>query len=223
MKDLVGHVDLAWKQAIERNALSSEEWERERGERVAAVDANDRTGEGAPCPYSSTASSRSRRSTAGLTNLLPSRTRAAAEQDFLTNPQLHRLALFDPRKVLMRTTHGATNELQIVRRATVEKRRLLRQIGLRASDLESVGRALLTNWARAAAAPHEFHALAHGWLATRVPCAYELAAVPCISVLSSARRDIRISRHRCTERPGRALKDGLYGTRGPRFKSGRPD
>jgi hypothetical protein len=48
--------------------------------------------------------------------------------------------------------HGARSERQIVHRATVEKRRLLRQIGLRQADLESVGRALLQNWARAAAA-----------------------------------------------------------------------
>jgi len=51
----------------------------------------------------------------------------------------------------MRTNHGATEERQIVRRATVEKRRLLRQTGLRETDLESIGRALLLNWARAAA------------------------------------------------------------------------
>jgi hypothetical protein len=48
----------------------------------------------------------------------------------------------------------------------VEKRRLLRQIGLRQSDLESVGAALLLNWSRSAAALHlldEF-AAEHGWL-----------------------------------------------------------
>ncbi len=64
------------------------------------------------------------------------------------------------------TTHGATNSVQIARRATVEKRRLLRQIGLRQSDLTSVGRALLLNWARAAAALSvlDAHAAEHGWL-----------------------------------------------------------
>lgn len=41
--------------------------------------------------------------------------------------------------------HGGSSSGQIVRRSTVEKRRLLRQIGLRADDLESLGRALLTN------------------------------------------------------------------------------
>jgi hypothetical protein len=66
----------------------------------------------------------------------------------------------------LRTTHGATNERQIVQRTTIEKRRLLRQIGLRESDLESVGRALLTNWARAAAALRLMDAYGqeHGWL-----------------------------------------------------------
>src|SRR4051794_40630438 len=63
-------------------------------------------------------------------------------------------------------THGATSERQIVRRATVEKRRLLRQIGLRQEDLESVGRALLLNWARAAAALTliDDYASENGWL-----------------------------------------------------------
>jgi hypothetical protein len=62
--------------------------------------------------------------------------------------------------------HGASSEVQIVRRATVEKRRLLRQIGLRQGDLNSIGRALLTNWARSAAALQLMDAFAqeHGWL-----------------------------------------------------------
>lgn len=64
------------------------------------------------------------------------------------------------------TRHGATSERRIVRRATVEMRRLLRQIGLRQADLESVGRALLLNWARAAAALHlmDEYAQREGWL-----------------------------------------------------------
>ena len=62
--------------------------------------------------------------------------------------------------------HGATSERQIARRAVVEKRRLLRQIGLRQGDLESVGRALLVNWSRAAAALHlmDDYAQREGWL-----------------------------------------------------------
>jgi hypothetical protein len=56
--------------------------------------------------------------------------------------------------------------VQIVRRATVEKRRLLRQIGLRQRELESVGQALLGNWARAAAVLHllDEYAASAGWL-----------------------------------------------------------
>lgn len=62
--------------------------------------------------------------------------------------------------------HGATSERQIVRRATVEKRRVLRQCGMREADLESLGRALLQNWARAAAALHlmDEYAQRVGWL-----------------------------------------------------------
>jgi hypothetical protein len=64
------------------------------------------------------------------------------------------------------TTHGATSSVQIARRAGVERRRILRQIGLRQSDLSSVGRALLLNWSRAAAALSQLDAYAaeHGWL-----------------------------------------------------------
>jgi hypothetical protein len=61
--------------------------------------------------------------------------------------------------------HGAQS-VQLVRsRATVEKRRLLRQIGLRQDDLESLGRALLTNWARCAAILRllDEHAEQVGW------------------------------------------------------------
>jgi hypothetical protein len=62
--------------------------------------------------------------------------------------------------------HGANSERQIVHRSVVEKRRLLRQIGLRQEDLESVGRALLQNWARAAAALSlmDEYASQAGWL-----------------------------------------------------------
>lgn len=61
--------------------------------------------------------------------------------------------------------HGAKS-VQIAGRATVERRRLLRQIGLRQSDLESVGRALPVNWSRAAAALAlmDDYAAREGWL-----------------------------------------------------------
>ena len=45
--------------------------------------------------------------------------------------------------------HGAHSEAQIRPIARAQKRRLLRQIGLRANDLDGVGQALLDNWARA--------------------------------------------------------------------------
>jgi hypothetical protein len=63
-------------------------------------------------------------------------------------------------------THGARSERQIVHRATVEKRRWLRQNGLRLEDIDPIGRALLTNWARAAAALSLMDAEAQrgGWL-----------------------------------------------------------
>lgn len=62
--------------------------------------------------------------------------------------------------------HGGSSERQIVPRTTVEKRRLLRQIGMRQQDMESLGRALLQNWARAAAALGlmDDYAAQHGWL-----------------------------------------------------------
>jgi hypothetical protein len=45
--------------------------------------------------------------------------------------------------------HGATSERQIGTEAGNQKRRLLRQIGLRANELDGIGRALLDNYARA--------------------------------------------------------------------------
>ncbi len=46
-------------------------------------------------------------------------------------------------------THGASSEARIRPVARTQKRRLLRQIGLSASDLDGIGRALLDNWASA--------------------------------------------------------------------------
>ena len=47
--------------------------------------------------------------------------------------------------------HGANSPAQIVQVARGQKRRLLRQTGLRAADLDGIGLALLDNWARAQA------------------------------------------------------------------------
>jgi hypothetical protein len=52
---------------------------------------------------------------------------------------------------LLALRHGAHSPRQIGPRATRQKRRLLRQIGLRAGDLDSVGRGYLDCWARAQA------------------------------------------------------------------------
>jgi hypothetical protein len=75
------------------------------------------------------------------------------------------VAKFQPRNVAA-AKHLATSKRQIGHRAVVEKRKLLRQIGLRQSDLESVGQALLLNWSRAAAALHQMddYAAREGWL-----------------------------------------------------------
>jgi hypothetical protein len=51
----------------------------------------------------------------------------------------------------LRLTHGARSEPTVKRVATIQKRRLLRQIGLRASDLDGLGLAFLDAWARAQA------------------------------------------------------------------------
>jgi len=71
-----------------------------------------------------------------------------------------------PKGNVLALRHGATSESQIGPRATVERRRLLRQIGVRQADLDSLGRALLTNWSRAAAALALMDAYAseNGWL-----------------------------------------------------------
>jgi len=63
-------------------------------------------------------------------------------------------------------SHGATSARLIGRGAAIQKRRLLRQTGLRKSDLDALGRALLHNWSRAAGALALMDAYAgeHGWL-----------------------------------------------------------
>jgi hypothetical protein len=48
-------------------------------------------------------------------------------------------------------THGAHSPARIAPVARAQRRRFLRQTGLRASDLEGLGLALLDNWARAQA------------------------------------------------------------------------
>jgi hypothetical protein len=47
--------------------------------------------------------------------------------------------------------HGARSPSQITTSARAQERRILRQLGLKASDLDGVGMALLDNWSRAQA------------------------------------------------------------------------
>lgn len=62
--------------------------------------------------------------------------------------------------------HGARSEPTVRRTATVQKRRLLRQIGLRAADLNGIGQGYLDTWARAQAKVELMDAWSneHGWL-----------------------------------------------------------
>lgn len=62
--------------------------------------------------------------------------------------------------------HGASSELQLKRVGTIQKRRLLRQVGLRQSDLSGIGYALLDNWARAQSKVEllDSYAAEHGFL-----------------------------------------------------------
>jgi hypothetical protein len=66
----------------------------------------------------------------------------------------------------MRVLHGARSEQRVKRTATVQKRRLLRQIGLRASDLDGIALGYLDTWARAQAKVELMDAWSneHGWL-----------------------------------------------------------
>ena len=65
-----------------------------------------------------------------------------------------------------RILHGARSEPTVRRVATVQKRRLLRQVGLRASDLNGTGLSYLDLWARAQAKVElmDSWAAEHGWL-----------------------------------------------------------
>ena len=63
-------------------------------------------------------------------------------------------------------THGARSEALVRSTATAQKRRLLRQVGLRVSDLDGIGLAYLDAWARAQAKVELMDAWSaeHGWL-----------------------------------------------------------
>jgi hypothetical protein len=63
-------------------------------------------------------------------------------------------------------THGARSESLVRYVGTVQKRRLLRQVGLRMSELDGIGIAYLDAWARAQSKVELMDAWSaeHGWL-----------------------------------------------------------
>jgi len=65
-----------------------------------------------------------------------------------------------------RDAHGRPTEVVVRRVATVQKRRLLRQIGLRANEIDGIGQAYLDGWARAQAKVEimDSWAAGRGWL-----------------------------------------------------------
>lgn len=71
-----------------------------------------------------------------------------------------------PRGNLSAIRHGAHSERTVGRTAAVQKRRLLRRIGLRASDLDGIGLGYLDAWARAQSKVELMDAWTaqHGWL-----------------------------------------------------------
>jgi hypothetical protein len=62
--------------------------------------------------------------------------------------------------------HGARSELVVKRIAAKQKRRLLRQIGVRQNELDGIALGLLDNWARAQSKIelYDAHASEHGYL-----------------------------------------------------------
>lgn len=97
---------------------------------------------------------------------------------------------------------------------------MLRQLNQKRSDLDSVGRALLLNWARASAALHEMDAYAeeHGWVKDDgEPRGFVRAY---FTALNSERLALRaLGEHLCTRDPaddalaalierGRAIREG---------------
>jgi len=63
-------------------------------------------------------------------------------------------------------SHGARSPAAVATVALTQRRRLLRNLGMRARDLDAIGRALLVNWSRAAGALAllDDHADTAGWL-----------------------------------------------------------
>jgi hypothetical protein len=99
-------------------------------------------------------------------------------------------------------THGARSDALVRSTATAQKRRLLRQIGLRVSELDGVGIAYLDGWARAAAKVEMMDRWtdAHGWLTPEgVPPPFTLVY---FAALNSARLAIdKFAAHMRTRKP----------------------
>ena len=99
-------------------------------------------------------------------------------------------------------THGARSESLVRYVGTVQKRRLLRQVGLRTSDLDGVGIAYLDAWARAQSKVELMDAWSaeHGWLTPEgVPPPFVLTY---FAAVNSARLAIdKFSAHMRTRKP----------------------
>lgn len=114
----------------------------------------------------------------------------------------------------MALKHGANSEPRVKAVATVQKRRFLRQNGLRLSDLEGIGIALLDNYARAQAKVE----LMDAWAAEHAPGWVDAGGAPpafgktYFTALNSARlalgrlEDNLAERHRAK---GAALREHL--------------
>lgn len=85
--------------------------------------------------------------------------------------------------------HGAHSEPTVRRVATVQKRRLLRQIGLRAGDLDGLGAAYLDAWARAQAKVE----LLDSWFSSHGFLDSEGAPTPGVAVYFTAVNSARLS------------------------------
>jgi hypothetical protein len=111
-------------------------------------------------------------------------------------------------------THGARSESLVRYVGTVQKRRLLRQIGLRTSDLDGVGIAYLDAWARAQSKVELMDAWSaeHGWLTPEgVPPPFVLVY---FAAVNSARLAIdRFAAHLRQQKPRVVIDLSRYAAR----------
>jgi hypothetical protein len=111
-------------------------------------------------------------------------------------------------------THGARSESLVRSTATPQKRRLLRQVGLRVSDLDGIGIAYLDAWARAQAKVELMDRWtdAHGWLTPEgAPPPFTLVY---FAALNSARLAIdKFAAHMRTRKPRVVIDLSKYAPR----------